>query len=282
MIKQLHTHTKYCDGANSAEEMVQAAIECGCNLIGFSGHENTPFDDSWCMTKESTVEYLAEVERLKEEYADKIQVKLGIERDYYSEPTCIEGRAETFSFDYVIGSVHYIKVDAKPDEGSEFDASDVYVPVDENLELLKEAVDKYFNGDVYKLTDAYYALVADVVEKTGADIIGHFDLITKFNEDGELFDESNECYVQSALEAVRKLVPYGKPFEVNVGAILRGYRSTPYPSKFILEEIHRLGGKIIMTGDCHDVESVKACATGVLGKLDLAEIKKLQNECELC
>jgi len=272
VIKQLHTHTKYCDGLNSAEEMVEAAIECGCDLIGFSGHENTPFDESWCMTKESTAEYLVEVSRLKREYAGKIQVKLGIERDYYSTVTC-DDEGEPFPFDYVIGSVHYIRVGNEDESGVE------YIPVDENRELLEAAVAKHFDGDVYKLTDAYFALVADVVEKTDADIIGHFDLITKFNEDGGLFDESDARYVQSALEAVRKLVPYGKPFEVNVGAILRGYRSTPYPAKFILEEIHRLGGKIIVTGDCHDVESVKACVTGVPGKLDLDEVRKLLEEC---
>lgn len=251
MIKQLHTHTKYCDGANSAEEMVQAAIECGCDLIGFSGHENTPFDESWCMTTDATKEYLAEIERLKQKYSNEINILLGIERDYYSMVTC-DDSGEPFPFDYVIGSVHYMKI------SDEFGQVVEYVPVDESLELLEVAVERYFDGDVYKMTDAYFALVADVVEKTGADIIGHFDLITKFNEDGELFDESDERYVAGALEAVRKLVPYGKPFEVNVGAVTRGYRSIPYPAKFILEEIHRLGGEVIVTGDCHDVASIEA------------------------
>ena len=34
----LHTHTIRCDGKNTAEEMVLAAIELGCEGIGFSGH----------------------------------------------------------------------------------------------------------------------------------------------------------------------------------------------------------------------------------------------------
>ena len=43
----------------------------------------------------------------------------------------------------------------------------------------------------------------------------------------------------------------GKPFEINTGAISRGYRVTPYPAPFILQEIHDLGGKIILSGDTH-------------------------------
>lgn len=45
---------------------------------------------------------------------------------------------------------------------------------------------------------------------------------------------------------------YGKPFEINVGAMTRGYRTSPYPSKKLLCEIARLGGDIVINGDCHD------------------------------
>ena len=45
-----------------------------------------------------------------------------------------------------------------------------------------------------------------------------------------------------------------KPFEINVGAMTRGYRTSPYPAEFILKEINRLGGKIVINGDCHEKE----------------------------
>ena len=41
-------------------------------------------------------------------------------------------------------------------------------------------------------------------------------------------------------------------FEINTGAIARGYRTTPYPSDFILKEMKNADCKIIISSDCHD------------------------------
>ena len=46
----LHSHTTFCDGKNSAEEMVVSAIDHGFDVFGFSGHSYTPFDESYCMS----------------------------------------------------------------------------------------------------------------------------------------------------------------------------------------------------------------------------------------
>ena len=43
-----------------------------------------------------------------------------------------------------------------------------------------------------------------------------------------------------------------KFFEVNTGAIGRGYRTTPYPDPYIIKEMHRLGFGAIISSDCHD------------------------------
>ena len=106
-----------------------------------------------------------------ERYGDKIKILCGIEQDFYSEEP-------TEGYDYVIGSVHYLR------------AGEAYIPVDESPELLRAAAEKHFRGDLYALIEEYYRTLARVVEKTGADIIGHFDLIAKFNEGGALFDEA--------------------------------------------------------------------------------------------
>ena len=44
----LHTHTSFCDGKNSPEEMVRSAVEKGFDVLGFSGHSYTPFDETYC------------------------------------------------------------------------------------------------------------------------------------------------------------------------------------------------------------------------------------------
>lgn len=237
ILTDLHVHTNYCDGKNNPEEMVLAAIEKGMECIGFSVHSYTEFDTSFCIKSEKVADYKAEINGLKEKYKDKIRILCGTEMDYFSE-------MPTDGLDYIIGSVHYVK------------SCGEYIAVDESEQTLVDCVNKYFDGDFYSFAEAYYKNVAHVLEKTKADIIGHFDLVTKFNEGGKLFDESNPRYVAAFKAAVDSLLPYGKPFEINTGAISRGYRTKPYPSPQIVEYIRSKGGKTILTSDSHSKDTL--------------------------
>ena len=58
-----HTHTKYCDGMDTPEELILEAIRLGCPEIGFSGHSHLP-GETWCMTEEETLQYCSEIRRL--------------------------------------------------------------------------------------------------------------------------------------------------------------------------------------------------------------------------
>jgi len=49
----------------------------------------------------------------------------------------------------------------------------------------------------------------------------------------------------------------GVPFEINTGAISRGYRTTPYPSFEILKAIHDGGGRIVFSSDAHDKSTLR-------------------------
>ena len=94
------------------------------------------------------------------------------------------------------------------------------------------------------------------MRKTNADIIGHFDLITKFNEKRPRFDENEPRYRKAAIDAVDSLLTYCRPFEVNTGAISRGYRTTPYPSRGLLEYINARGGCVILSSDSHRADTL--------------------------
>ncbi len=236
-MRDFHIHTTYCDGKDSPRDMVLSAIEKGVEEIGFSAHSYTFFDESYCIKKENVEKYKEEIKALREEFEDRIKLYCGIEQDYYSAET-------TEGFDYVIGSVHYVK---KGDE---------YLPVDESEEIFCDIVKKYYNGDFYSLAEDYFETVSKVIEKTNADIIGHLDLITKFNEGGKLFDEKNERYVVSYKKAVDNLIKTGKVFEINTGAISRGYRSVPYPGEDIRDYIASKGGKFILSSDAHTREGL--------------------------
>lgn len=227
-----HTHTRYCDGKDSPEELVLRAIELGCTELGFSGHSYVPFDDC-CMTLEGTRAYQREIRELQARYADRIRILLGVEQDYYSP-------MPTDAYDYVIGSVHYVYRDGE------------YLPVDLSRDRQIEIVREHYAGDFYAFAEDYYALVGQVYEKTRCRIVGHFDLITKFNEDESLFDTAHPRYRAAALRAQYQLSHEPAIFEINTGAIARGYRTTPYPDPFLLEELRRRKLPLILSSDCHD------------------------------
>lgn len=233
----LHTHTPYCDGTSSIEEIVLRSIELGYESIGFSGHSYTDFDPIPSMNKEEAEKYVEEVLFLREKYKDKIRVYLGIEQDILSPKP-------SFSPDYIIGSVHYLNV------GEEI------CSVDSTPELALKAVNKYFSGDWLAFAEAYYESAKDAAKITGCHIVGHFDLVTKFNEGNRYFDENHIRYRTAATDALRYEMDYCNLFEINTGGIYRKKRTTPYPAEFLLCEINRLGGEIILSSDSHDSASI--------------------------
>ena len=234
MLSNFHTHSVFCDGDNTLEEIVLASVEKGFSAIGFSGHGYTDYDLRYCM--KNTDGYIAEIKNLKEKYKDKIEVYLGIEEDAF----CPVSRKD---FDYIIGSSHYFNVEGK------------YYPIDSSPDYFKEGL-KVFGGDTVALAESYYSKFCDYILKRKPDIIGHFDLITKFDEiekslflEDKRYNEIAEKYVKVALKA-------DCIFEVNTGAISRGYRTKPYPSDNLLYIIKKEGGRLILSSDSHSIDTL--------------------------
>ena len=230
----LHMHTVWSDGKNTPEEMVQEAIRKGLETVGISDHSS---GDPCGMKLEDSAAYKAEIARLKEKYAGQIRVLCGLERDFYSD--------DTLEYDYVIGSVHWIRME----DGHR-------MPIDWTAEKLRAFTEKYYRGDWYAMAEAYYGLAAQVVEATRCDIIGHFDLVTKFIETDPRFDVRDPRYVNAWQKAADELLKTGKPFEINTGAMSRGYRSEPYPAREIRDYLRARGGKLILSSDSHRKETI--------------------------
>ena len=237
-LTDYHIHTVFSDGENTPEETVLAAIEKGLTEIGFSDHSYMPpkYGVDYSMREGGEEKYKAQIARLKEKYKGKIKILCGIEQDYYSHHPA-EG------FDYIIGSVHFILNDGG------------FFPVDESARDTIDAL-KFFGNDIYTFTEEYYKLVADVVNKTNCDIIGHFDLVSKFNGQTPLFDEQNERYRRAWQSAADALLKTGKPFEINTGAMAAGLKKNAYPNDEIIEYIKSRGGKFILAGDSHKKENL--------------------------
>ncbi len=228
-MTDFHIHTSLCDGASTPQEMAETAYQKGFTALGFSGHSFIDYDN-YCMTKENTAVYNSEIERLKTEYDGRMEIFRGIEQDYFS-------KMPTSGYDYVIGSLHSLNEDKS-------------LSVDFSPEMTKAIIENHFDGDFTKYAEEYYRLEADIVKKTDCDIIGHFDLITKYNE--VLGLEENDKYFTHAFSALDELLKCDRIFEINVGAMTRGYRKIPYPSVQILKRMCEKNAKIIINGDCHN------------------------------
>ncbi|MBR2322887.1 MAG: histidinol-phosphatase HisJ family protein [Clostridia bacterium] len=232
MVATFHNHTTFCDGKNTPREMVEYAIENGARAIGFSSHGYTPYDLRYCM--KDTDSYIAEINRLKIEFKDKIEVYLGIEEDAFAP-------VDRSKFDYTIGSMHYIE------------KGGVYYPIDSSIDY-NNKMRLAFDYDAIKIATQYYEKFITYIKTRKPDIIGHFDLITKFDEKAESLFLDNQEYHLLAQKYLDSLLPVDSIFEINVGAIVRGYRTKPYPYTNLLHKINKQGGKIILSIDAHSKE----------------------------
>ncbi|WP_166240526.1 histidinol-phosphatase [Paenibacillus turpanensis] len=110
----LHTHHDRCGHAEGGiRDYIEAAIRHGLGVIGISDH--SPYfgekkDHPWpkiTMAKSDFPNYIDEVLRLKQEYAGRIEVLLGVESDFFPEHAQVYKEVyERYPFDYIIGSVH--------------------------------------------------------------------------------------------------------------------------------------------------------------------------------
>lgn len=236
MIKQnLHTHSQYDDGKDAIDEIVQKAQERGFTILGFSGHGYYAKDDS-SMTPEKTKQYIQDVRQAQQQAPNGLKIYLGIEEDSMAPIENVE------DFDYVIGSVHYLEHNGK-----------IY-PIDYSQEQFDEMLKEGYQNDINALAKDYYLAIERQAQNPNIQIIGHLDLIAKYNEDQTYYCFDDPKILSYAKVAIEQLVKAGKIFEMNSGAMARGYRNSPYPSIELLKLIYEANGKILINTDCHHKE----------------------------
>jgi len=234
----VHCHSTMCDGKNTLQDMASAACAQGLTTLGFTGHSYTQRDREYCMSPSRTAQYKATIAKLKAEYRGKVDILCGIEWDILSED-------KRTGYDYWIGSAHHLygKNTGK------------YYEIDFRPQDLWDCINDDFDADPLAAVEAYFA----EVEKVAAlkpDILAHIDLIKKLNAKGEFFDEESPRYKAAALKALQAAKDNDCLLEVNTGGVYRGYRKDFYPGPWLLGEWQKMGGKVIITSDSHDIASL--------------------------
>ena len=246
MKTNFHTHTKWCDGRDTAAAMVRAAVEKGFRAIGFSSHSTYPADGFCTVPAAKLPGYFAEVRELAAEHAQQIAVFCGVEADYVPGVTDPDrSRYAKFAPDYIIGSVHYV---VAPDGGM--------VPVDHSPPLLRDGIAAHFGGDAKAFVLAYFAQEREMAARFDFDVLGHPDLCRKFNAKHPYFDEDAAWYREALEETADTVARSGRLVEVNTGAISRGWLDDAYPSRPFRDMLRERGVKFVLSSDAHFVDAL--------------------------
>ena len=114
MRANYHTHTARCHHAfGEDEEYVKVAIDRGVSVLGFSCHAPMEYPGGYESYYKMQVcelsEYVGSLLSLKEKYKDKIDIKIGLEAEYY--PELYEESIKlwvSFPIDYLILGQHFV------------------------------------------------------------------------------------------------------------------------------------------------------------------------------
>ena len=229
MRVDLHNHTTLCNHATGTmEEYIQKAISLNIDIFGFSDHAPMDFEPEYRMSLAQTSSYENDILVLKEKYQDKIDIRLGYEVDYMSDPKYIENYILEADVDYLIGSVHFLQKWG-------FD----------NPEFIATYEDK----DIDMIWQEYFATVSAMVKSGYFNIVAHLDLIKVF----KFMPKKNikDIVYQTMLDIKKS----GMVIEINSAGLKKPIKEQ-YPSKDILQLAFDLDIPITFGSDAHSLDQI--------------------------
>jgi len=232
-LADYHTHTPLCLHAEGTPlEYAQHAKEVGLAEIGFSDHNPMPeFLDDWRMPIQDLPSYIDQIVQTREEMAP-FPVKIGLECDYLETQTAwIDTLATRFSWDYLIGAVHYIAP-----------GWDVDNP---------KWIGRFTSDSVEDIWVLYFSKLEACIRTRRFDLIAHADLVKKFGHRpaGDL-RRFYDPIIEAALET-------GVAMEVSTAG-LRKPVNEMYPSLLFLEQMKAANIPISISSDAHAPAEVGA------------------------
>lgn len=240
----MHMHTWFStDSEACPRDMADEAVRKGLKTICFTDHFDKD-DLEWGEEGIFDVDaYFVEMQKLQEEYAGKLNIRIGIElglrtylKDYYEELT------KKYPFDFVIGSVHNVPY-KKDAEG--------------NILYTDPAAEKLFTDRTDK--KAYRLMMETTLENVRTSdcfqTLGHLDYVVRYGKSREK-EYSYTDYADIIDEILKLLIEKEKGLEVNSAGLKYGLPfAHPHPD--VLKRYRELGGEIITIGaDAHKPEHI--------------------------
>jgi len=238
-----HSHCTFCDGRSKPEDYINSAISSKFRAYGFSSHSPLPFVTFWNMLIQDMPEYIAEINRLKNKYADIIEIYLGMEIDYL-DPTFNASIPyfQSLPLDYRISSIHFIPWAFPLLEQN-------MVCIDGSYEDFVEGVNKHFSGSIRRITKIFFESSMHMVEAGGFDIVGHIDKIYMNGSRHPDFDFQADWYQKSFLSLLDLIAEKGLIVEVNTKSKMRNGQTFPHINSY--KELKKRNIPIMVNSDCH-------------------------------
>jgi histidinol-phosphatase (PHP family) len=240
----LHNHHRRCGHARGElVDYVAHAVAIGLPTLGVADHAPR-FADAHDhplpriqMARSEYPRYLAEVGELRERYADRLELLVGIEADFLPGTEAIYREALTDTgLDYVIGSVH------------EFDGVHVYGP------------DTWSGRDLPGLYRAYFAHVRAAARSGLFDVLAHFDAVKVFGPD--VYEVAAD-EIEPTLDAI---ADSGIVVEINTAGLRKCGEIFPRPD--LIGRLHERGVSFTFGSDAHRPEELVYGAAEVGRVLD--------------
>ncbi len=237
----LHNHTLYSHGRHTPRQMWQAAQKKGIELFGFSEHSPRPLHYTYTQEYRDRLtkyfpQYVREVQELQREFPGKIL--FGMEMDWFdAELDFIQKSLAEYDFDYLIGSVHFLRQWGFDDQASHWQCFSV--------------------EECYEHYTQYFKTLTHMAHSGLFHIAAHLDLIKIFSVN--IFHQwiaqaNNLLLVAEALTAMKQ---QGMALEIS-SAGLRKMCSEIYPCKEIMTLAADMHLPISFASDAHNVQDVAA------------------------
>lgn len=238
---------QFCRHAKgSLAEVVEQALAAGFTHYGLSEHcpryrDEDLFEEEEELGTEGLIalfdEYAQEARRLRDEFAGQLELLVGFETERLPPEDWVAAMTrlrEAVQPDFVVGSVHHV------------DARCIDYSKDQTEALAREL------GGRVELERAYFDDLTDLVAELRPEVVGHLDLVRKFDGADAAISEDAWPNLLRTLEAAEA---YGSVLDVNAGAHRRGL-SPVYPLDPILERALRMGIGVTLGDDSHDAHDV--------------------------
>lgn len=238
ITSDFHMHTAYSTDSDSpAERMAEEAVRRGLKTICITDHLDKDYPFYEDLGKDAFLfdveDYISELEALKEAYAGKLEIRIGVE--FGMQPHLGEFCRELsrrYPFDFIIGSIHVVN------------GTDPYYG-----EIFRQHTDEEAYRETFRATLENLRQIEDF------DVLGHLDYIVRYGRQKEK-EYSYEKYAVYLDEILKTLIQNGKGIELNTAGLKYGLGFC-HPHPDVLRRYRKLGGEIITVGsDAHKPEHI--------------------------